>query len=256
MTDVLPRKSVGDPLLESILGRIHFRLIDETQAGSFFDFATNSTFDSACPEQCFRAFDVANTQIFDRDSLLLTLDFLRTPRLSTLSIGYIINQLIGNMPSDESYVNVGVYYGYSLVSGIVGNHDKTCIGVDNFSDPAKTRLVFEKIYAHHKSPRSQYFAADYRDYFSKSHIGKIGVYFYDGDHAYEHQLNGLEVAHPYLAAGSYILVDDTNMPHVRSATLDFIDKYPEAYDLVLDKPTPNNGHPTYWNGLMILKRRQ
>lgn len=245
---------ISDPLIESILGRIHYRIVDESQPGSFFDFATNSRFDSACPEQAFRAFDVANTQIWDRESPLLTNDFLCTPRLSTLSIGYIINQLVKSMPENQVYLNVGLWCGYSLVSGMIGNAGKTCIGVDNFSDPGKTRGLFEAIFQHHKNAKSRFFAEDYRDYFKNFHEAEIGVYFYDGDHAYEHQLQGLEVAEPFFASNCYIIIDDTNFPHVRKATLDFFVARGNKYSLVLDKTTPNNGHPTYWNGLMIFKK--
>lgn len=245
---------MGDALLETILGKIQFRLINETQPGSRFDPRTRSKYDSACHEEAFVALDVANVQIWDRNSPLLTLDFLRIPRLSTLAIGYIINQLVSRMPEGHSYVNVGLYYGYSLIAGILGNPNQTCIGVDNFSDPAATRPLFERIYEMYKGQHSRFHAQDYREYFSRSHSGPIGVYYYDGDHSYEHQLNGLEVARPYLRVGSYILVDDTNLLEARRATYDFVNRHPGEYAVIFDQQTPNNGHPTYWNGFLILKK--
>lgn len=74
------------------------------------------------------------------------------------------------------------------------------------------------------------------------------------NHSTEHQANGLEIAERYIAPGGYILVDDTNSPENTALTLHFQAKHAGKYALVLNKGTPNNGHPTFWNGFMILKK--
>jgi hypothetical protein len=95
---------------------------------------------------------------------------------------------------------------------------------------------------------------DYRDYFDRVHEGPIGVYFYDGDHAYEHQLLGLRVAEPFFGEGCIVVVDDTNWVEPYEATFDFIAESEQEYTVLLDQQTVGNGHPTFWNGLLILQK--
>jgi cephalosporin hydroxylase len=97
---------------------------------------------------------------------------------------------------------------------------------------------------------------DYRDYFRDVHKESIGVYFYDADHLYEHQYKALELANPYMASGSYIIIDDAApgcAPY--DATVDFIKEKNGTYEVVLDVQTPHNCHPTFWGGLLILKKK-
>ena len=48
-------------------------------------------------------------------------------------------------------------------------------------------------------------------------------------------------------------MDDTNWDEPREATLEFIRRSRRRYRLVLDVRTPYSGHPTWWNGLMLLQ---
>ena len=86
------------------------------------------------------------------------------------------------------------------------------------------------------------------------HTGKIGFYIYDGDHDYDNQLNGLRLAEPFFSQNCIIFVDDTNEEEPRQATLDFIGKSPHQYQILLSEGTLFNGHPTLWNGIMVLER--
>jgi len=95
---------------------------------------------------------------------------------------------------------------------------------------------------------------DYREYFSNSHEGEIGFYFYDGEHSYENQIEGLRVAEKYFARNCIVMVDDTNWDSPRRATLDFISESPNKYEVILDRRTAWSGHPTFWNGIIIFKR--
>jgi hypothetical protein len=206
--------------------------------------------------EAFKAMDIANTNIHDPSTKLFDLDFLSTPRLSTIANAYLINRLVKAMPADQCYLNIGVWCGFSLFAGTIDNPGKSCIGVDNFSDPRGTKSVFEHQFAHFKNPSLEFFEMDYLDYFKNIHKKPIGVYFYDGDHAYEHQFLGLEKAHPYLTVGSYIIVDDTDVltEGEYAATMDFVRKNPTQYKVVLDVETANNGHPTFWAGLLVIKK--
>lgn len=247
---------ISDTLIQDIVEKIDFRIIGENEPGSLFDSANIKD------PLGFKSLDVANTQIWDRATPVFNLKYLETPRMSTIANGYIINRLVQNMPDSLVYLNIGTWCGFSFFSGIIGNPNKRCIGVGNFSfggavgsgDNPKVKKIFDFQYQLFKTDKSLFFDLDYEEYFKNTHKDSIGVYFYDGEHTYEHQMKGLLVADRFIAPGGYVIVDDTNMPDPRNATLDFIQKMQGSYSLVFDVETPNNGHPTFWNGLMILRK--
>jgi hypothetical protein len=72
------------------------------------------------------------------------------------------------------------------------------------------------------------------------------------EHDYADQLRALDLAEPFFAPDTLIVVGDTNNEHVRGATLDFMKARPGRYELLLDERTARNSHPTFWNGLMVL----
>jgi hypothetical protein len=105
-----------------------------------------------------------------------------------------------------------------------------------------------------RQPSHQVFVGDYRDFFELHCRGPIGLYYYDADHSYQSQLEGLLLAEPHLAPGAYILIDDINWPERRKATSDFLARSNGRYRVVLDQRTAANEHPTFWNGLIVLRR--
>jgi hypothetical protein len=236
-----------DALIEDILSKITFRFIQPETPGANYDSADLSKVEA------WKALDIANTNIWDKQTQVFNFDLITTPRMSTVANAYLINRLVQNMPLGEAYLNIGVWCGFSFFAGIVGNETKHCIGVDNFSDERNVRHIFEHQYEHFKSPLANFYGMDYLDYFATVHKEPIGVYFYDGDHAYEHQLKALEVADPYMTAGSYAIIDDTNSKEPYEATMDFVNSNP-GYGVVLDVKTHTNGHPTFWDGLLVIKK--
>lgn len=183
---------------------------------------------------------------------------LPMPRMSTFAIASLINKMVREMPADQCFLNVGTWCGFSFFSGILGNYDKKCIGVDNFSEfnpDNHARNTFMGIFNRLRTQAKNilFYEMDYQIYF-QHHREKIGMYIYDGEHSYANQLKGLQIAEPFLAPGALILVDDTNMPHVHQATLDFIALKPDQYTLLADLKTANNCHPTFWNGIMLLQK--
>lgn len=177
-----------------------------------------------------------------------------TPKMSTFAIGTIINAIVSTIPEDSVYLNIGVWHGWSLLCGIVGNQNTRCIGIDNFSQFGGPKNEFLERFNQYKSSMHLFYEMDYKVYFEKHHDKPIGIYFYDGNHEYSHQFEALEIAHPYIIKNGYILVDDTNWDAPRKATFDFISKYSELYQVIFDQKTAYNGHPTFWNGLIILQK--
>jgi hypothetical protein len=178
----------------------------------------------------------------------------QVPRMSSIAIGALINEGVRQMPIDQAFVNVGVWHGFTYLSGIFDNEEKRCVAIDNFSEFGGPRKEFLKRFQRYSSDQHIFFEMDYQRYFTEVHRGLIGFYIYDGGHTYEEQLNGLQIAEPYFADGCIILVDDTNYDEVKRATHDFVDRSHSTYRTILDEPTYCNYHPTFWNGITVLKR--
>ena len=170
-----------------------------------------------------------------------------------MAVAAVIQRAVALMPEELSFVNVGVWHGFSFLASLLDNGSKKCIGVDNFSQFGGPEAEFRARYEALKGPAHEFHSMDYKEYFEKVHQGKLGVYFYDGEHSYENQLMGLEVAQPYFAPGCIILVDDTNWQDPRRATLDFMSAHRGEYELLFDVKTADTRHITWWNGLMILR---
>jgi Glycosyl transferase family 2/Methyltransferase domain len=176
------------------------------------------------------------------------------PKMSTFGIGAIVHQAVARMPADHAFVNVGVWNGFTLLCGLAGNPDSRGVGIDNFSQFGGPRDDFLARFESRRSPRHEFHDLDYTEYFARIHHGPIGVYIYDGEHSYQNQLKGLQTAEPFFSEDCIIVVDDTNWIEPWQATLDFISQSRHDYRLLLDQTTCQNGHPSFWNGVMVLQR--
>jgi hypothetical protein len=193
-------------------------------------------------------------------------------RMSTPHVGLLVNLAVGCLAEDECYLNVGLWQGYSFLSGVIGNEAKRCIGNDDFSmyvggtgwngpdarqrDFGDPRSIFRAELARVGGPRTEFVEGDCWELLRRwGRDGRpaIGFYFYDGDHGYDAQLRALTAALPHLSPECAILVDDTNLSAVASANRDFLRKHPD-FELLLSLPTPANHWPTWWNGIELLGR--
>ena len=176
------------------------------------------------------------------------------PKMSTYAMGNIINAITAQLPLGQAFVNVGVWHGFTLLAGLTANPEKRCVGIDNFSEFGGPKKAFLKVFDEYKSANHEFYEMDYRRYFKEKHSGPIGFYIYDGEHSYENQMQGLKVAEPFFAEGCIVLVDDTNIPHVHAATMDFISQSRHKYRILLDQMTRCNAHPTFWNGIIVFQK--
>jgi hypothetical protein len=174
--------------------------------------------------------------------------------MSTLAIGALINRAVASMPDQQVYLNIGVWNGFTFLSGIAGNPDKVCIGVDDFSGFGGPREAFSRRFERYRSSRHRFYDMDYVEYFERHHREVIGFYLYDGSHKYEDQLRGLQLAEPFFGKECVVLVDDTNRDPARNGTLDFVAQSRNSYRILMDQKTARNCHPTYWDGIMLLQR--
>lgn len=180
----------------------------------------------------------------------------RVPKMSTFSIGAMINRGVSHMSDEHVFVNIGVWHGFTFLCGLINNSDKTCVGIDNFSRKSQRgeREKFPKRFNRYKSAHHHFFETDYRDYFANMHKGTIGFLIYDAKHTYELQLEALEIAEPFFSKDCIILIDDTNDDPPRHATMDFIANSSNRYKILLDRTTSRKPHPTLWNGIIIFQR--
>jgi hypothetical protein len=221
-------------------------LVPESYQRAMAAFAARGTF-----------VDVENTTLPWDDAVTKALlhDLFAVPRMSTLAIAAIINRGVGAMEGEAAFVNVGVWHGFTLLAGMAGNPARRCVGIDNFSQFLGPRAEFYARFRRWRTPQHAFYEMDYRDYFAHVHEGPIGFYLYDGDHGYDDQLQGLQLAEPFFAERCLVLVDDTNCAEPRQATLDFMARSRSTWRVLLDRTTAGNGHPTLWNGVMLLQRQ-
>jgi len=201
--------------------------------------------------------DLINTSLpYDERRMKNRLRHLtQIPRMSTFAMSALIQRAVWQMRMDAAFVNIGLWHGFTFLSGLIGNSPKRCIGVDNFSQFSGPRDAFAERFERIKGSNHRFYDLDYSEYFSTVHQGAIGFYIYDGGHSYENQLLGLQIAEPFFTDDCVILVDDTNWPEPRQAIRDFIAGSKHGYRILLDETTlPYSGRLTYWNGATVFQR--
>lgn len=196
------------------------------------------------------AFDSLNTILpVPRDSVRR---LAGVPRMSTIAIGAILSECVRRMPEGSCYLNIGVWHGYTLFAGMVGNPERHCIGVDNFSQFGGPRASFLRRFASLRSPLHEFHDADWREYM-RTHRTPVGVFFYDASHDCESQYEALKAAHPHLISGAIVIVDDWNWGGPREGTERFRSEFP-GYEVIFEQRTSCNAHPTFWNGIVVLRK--
>jgi hypothetical protein len=203
------------------------------------------------------SFECSNTRLPEnpRNTEQLLFGLCKLPKLSSFAIGAIINQAVFLMAEGQDYVNVGVWNGFSFLAGMAGNEDKTCIGVDNFSEYGGPKEAFMNRYEQQKGPNSKFYDMDYKKFLRSHYRGSMGVYFFDGPHGYQDQYEALQLAESFFADNCVVIVDDTNWEKPRRATQDFICGSHFRYEMLLDVKTRCSYHPTFWNGVMVFRKK-
>lgn len=171
--------------------------------------------------------------------------------MSTAANAKIINLICKHLNKNETYLNIGVYHGYSLIAGLINT---SCIveGVDNFSQFSNPKDIFFSNYEQYKRDNSKFFDSDYVE-FLKNKTETVDFYFYDGPHKYKDQYNAIDLAKHIIKPNTIIMIDDTNIPEVEQGTLDALKDNNINYDMWINVKTAHNKHPTFWNGLIVLQ---
>ena len=190
-------------------------------------------------------------------------------RRSTSNIATIINFAVSLLDhTAECYLNIGVWKGYTLFSGAIGNSRHLCIGVDHFDPAYLARMtprhdaeVVKAELRHVKRqinlPNLQLFEMSFEKFLRRfpDATGKqIGCLIYDADHRTEATIKALDLAKPYLSKNCIIFIDDYNIPGVAGTVETWMKDNPE-FNTLLKILTCRDQDPRWWNGLAVLVRQ-
>jgi predicted O-methyltransferase YrrM len=181
----------------------------------------------------------------------------RVQGMTSPAVLQLLNAAVGCLEGDEVYAEVGCFQGATLIGALLDHPGRSACAADNFSgfdrDGSNRQMLRHNLAAFGLLERVQFFEQDYEEFLPALYGRDVrfGVYFYDGLHDNRSQLLNLLLAAPLLAERALIVLDDSNALGVKQATYDFLAVRPEA-QMLLDLPTPGNGHASFWNGLMVL----
>jgi len=197
-----------------------------------------------------------NINIIEEDALNNYGKLKSVEKMATVATFYIINSICKNIKKG-SYLNIGVWKGFSLFSGML---DTECevVGVDNFTEfnGVSARKDFNKNFNAIKNNNHFFYDSDALGYLKKC-TKKFDFYFYDALHTYDYQYKALELADKNLNKGAIILIDDicwNYSDEPLKATKDFLKNYKNKYQLLLDIRTKYNRHPSFWNGYILIEK--
>lgn len=165
----------------------------------------------------------------------------------------LLNLAARCLEGGDAYVEVGVYHGASLIAAMLGNEDKRVVGIDSFGFRDATREKVVANAARFGLPEPELIVGDAFELVPAGALAGIpvGIWYYDADHSYEAQLEGLRIAEPWLVPGALVIVDDTDWEDVARAMDDYLSEQPRARRaLTVDGNT--RGAPHWWEGMQVL----
>jgi len=166
----------------------------------------------------------------------------------------LLNLAASLLEAGESYVEVGTFRGTSLIGALLGNEDKDVVAIDDFSRFEGSR---EQLDANLGRAGLQgvptVIEGDVFEIVPAGVLGdrRVGVWYYDAAHDYESQVKGLQIVEPWLAAGSLLIVDDSDWERVARAIDDYLAAQPRARR-ILKVDGEDFGAPHWWCGMQVL----
>lgn len=166
----------------------------------------------------------------------------------------LLNLAASCLGPDESYVEVGVFHGASLVAAMLGNRGRGFVGIDSFDFRDGSLERVEQNLAHFGVDRPELLVGDVFELVPGGALGdtRAGVWYYDALHTYEGQMEGLRIAEPWLAPGALLIVDDTDWEQVARAMDDYLAEQPRARR-ILSVDGKDRGSPHWWEGMQVLR---
>ena len=184
------------------------------------------------------------------------------PNLAEENVLALLNLGASLLGSGESYVEVGSYYGASLI-GAMRSNTGDFVAIDLFSFaahevkgrklPAASREGLEENLRRFGLEGATILEGDAFEVIEGGLLGdrRVGVYYYDGPHDYDSQVRGLRAIEPWLTDEALLVVDDHDWEQVDRATRDYLDSQPKAR-LLFEIGGANKGQPQWWEGVAVL----
>jgi protein O-GlcNAc transferase len=184
------------------------------------------------------------------------------PNLAEENVLALLNLAASLIAPGESYVEVGTYYGASLIGAMRGN-EGDFVAIDSFSFgatevagrklPAASRKELEANLRRFGAEGATILEGDAFDLLEGGALGdrRVGVYYYDGPHDYESLVRGLRAVEQWLADQALLVVDDNDWEQVARATRDYLDSQPKTR-LLFELPGRDRGNPQWWEGVAVL----
>ena len=187
------------------------------------------------------------------------------PNLATENVLALLNLAASLLGPGESYVEVGSYYGASLIGAMRGNPGDF-VAIDRFSFdvpevrgrplPRASRIGLEESLTRFGADHATILEGDAFELLEGGALGerRVGVYYWDGPHDYDGQLRGMRAIEPWLADAAVIVVDDYDWEAVAQATGDYVDADPRS-ELLVEIGGEAAGQVWWWDGIAVVARR-
>ena len=163
----------------------------------------------------------------------------------------LLNLAAQHLGPDEIYLEVGAWAGCSIIGASLGHPDRTFVTTDNFSEFGGPIDECRANLASFGAEQVELVDGDFMSVLAKKALpGPVGVYFYDGAHAFEDQIHALEIIEPLLADEALVIVDDTSHPRVAAANRLYVGRRPQ-FELAVRYTSAFNGEPKWWDGVEL-----
>lgn len=164
----------------------------------------------------------------------------------------LLNLAAGCLEPGETYVEVGSFRGTSLIGAALG-YEVDMVAIDDFRRARVDSIELRTNLARFGLDRVTLLEGNVFELLREGALAerRVGVYYYDADHSYEAQLQGLRLVEPYLAEQALLIVDDSDWEGVAAATRDYLAEQQRAH-LVFDIPGSRKGLPGWWQGMQVL----
>ena len=181
----------------------------------------------------------------------LPIEILDLPGMSSYKVRHFLNNLCARFP-EENYMEIGCYKGSTLISAGYQNSIKL-LGVDNWSEFDGPKQEFQKNIQKWLPENNLSFLNQNAFSIDPTTIqDKIGIYFYDGSHDVESQMQAFIHFDPIFEPVFIAIVDDWNMDGVKVGTKRAFEVLKYTILGQWELPAKFNGDTeNWWNGLFI-----
>jgi hypothetical protein len=165
-----------------------------------------------------------------------------------------LNELLSYDASNVNYLEIGTWFGSTLISALYKNEVKSAVAIDNFAQFGGNYSKFvtnclESGVQNFKFLNADCFNLSAED---KSAVKDVNIYFYDGDHTHEDQRKALTYYIDGMKDVFIFIVDDWNHEPAKTGTRQGLIETNLTVHKEWELPANYNGdRENWWNGLYV-----